>query len=69
MCCSNTPYLRVFTFLRQPRNHMAMAGFSLSKNGRFFIRRKSIDDNLYPYDVVPTTKAKDRRLRGFRRSY
>ena len=27
-----------------------MAGFSESKNGRFFfLGRKSIDDNLYPY--------------------
>ena len=47
---------------------MAMAGFSSSKNGSFFIRGKSIDDNLYLYHVVLTTKAKDRRSRGFRRS-
>ena len=49
-------------------DHMAMAGFSSSKNGSFFIRGKSIDDNLYLYHVVLTTKAKDRRSRGFRRS-
>ena len=41
---------------------MAMAGFSVSGNGRLFIRVKSIDDKLYPYHVL-TTKAKDRRLR------
>ena len=57
-----------FKFLRQPRNHMAITGFSLSTYGRFFIRGKSIDDNLYPYHAVLTTKAKDQRLRGFRRS-
>ena len=57
-----------FTFLRQARNHMVIAGFSISKNERFVICGKSIDDNLYPYHVVLTTKAKDRRPRGFRRS-
>ena len=54
---------RLFTFLRQARNHLAMAGFSIRKNGRFFIRGKSIDYNLYPY-VVLTTKAKHQQLRG-----
>ena len=57
-----------FTFLRQPRNHMAITAFSLSKNGRFFIRGKCIDNNLYTYHAVLTTKAKNTRLRGFRRS-
>ena len=57
-----------FTFLRQPRDYMAMAGFSLSKNGRFFICGKSLDDNLYRYHVVLTMKAKDWRPRGFKRS-
>ena len=52
-----------FTFLRQARNHVLMAGFRVSKNGRFSIRGKSMDDNLYLYNVVLTTKAKDRRLR------
>ena len=42
---------------------MALAGFSVSKNGTFFIRGKDIDNNLYPYHVVLTTKAEDRRLR------
>lgn len=35
---------------------MAMAGFSVSKNGRLL----SVDDNLYLYYVALTTKAKDR---------
>ena len=52
-----------FTFLRQPRKHAAMVGFSVTKNGRFFIREKSMDDNLYSYHVALTTKAKDRQLR------
>ena len=42
---------------------MAMAGFSVSGNGRFLLCVKSIDDKLYPCHVVLTTKAKDRRLR------
>ena len=50
-------------FLRQARNHMEMVGFSISKNGWFFVCGKSINDNLYPYHVVLTTKPKDRRLR------
>ena len=52
----------LFRFLRQARNHMVMAGFSIRKNGRFFICGKRIDYNLYPY-VVLTTKAKHRQLR------
>ena len=41
----------MITFLSQARNHMGMAGFSVSKNGRFFILEKSIDDNLHPYEL------------------
>ena len=44
---------------------MAMAGLLVLKvsNRSFFIRGKSIDNNLYPSLVVLTTRAKHRRLR------
>ena len=61
----------MITFLHVPeatqKSH-GNNGLFLSKNARFFIFGKSIDDKLYLYHVVLTTKAKDRRLRGFRRS-
>ena len=61
----------LITFLHAPEASPEITwrwywGFSLnkkSKTGRFFICGKSLDDNLYPYHVVLTTKAKDWRLR------
>ena len=43
---------------------MERAGFPVSKKWKgFFFRWKNLDYNLYPYHVVLTMKAKDRRLR------
>ena len=36
-----------------------MVGFSASKTDRFFVCGKSTEDNLDPYHVVLTKKAKD----------
>ena len=46
---------------------MAMAGFSVSKNGKFFIRGKGLHDNLNLYHVLLTTEAKDRRVKKKRK--